>query len=123
MPHQCVHCGKIYPNAASELLTGCTCKSKFFFYIKNEQYSKIGSEIPIISLDAGEKKKIESDVRQMIGANEEEPVVLDLESVRVVSQGKFEIDIVNLFKRDRPIIFKLEEGKYIIDLASTFKQV
>jgi len=26
---------------------------------------------------------------------------------------------VNLFRKDRPLIYKLEEGKYIIDLAST----
>ena len=55
----------------------------------------------------------------MIGIEDEEPVILDLESVRVIKPGKFEIDIVNLFRKDRPLIYKLEEGKYIIDLAST----
>ncbi len=50
------------------------------------------------------------------------PVILDIESVRVLGSGKFEIDVVNLFRKDRPLIYKLEEGKYIIDLASTLKQ-
>ncbi|MCH7515305.1 MAG: hypothetical protein IH947_15395, partial [Bacteroidetes bacterium] len=36
-----------------------------------------------------------------------------------LGEGKFEIDIVNLFKRDRPLIYKMGEGKYIIDLSST----
>jgi len=49
------------------------------------------------------------------------PVILDLESIRVLKPGKFEIDVVNLFSRKRPLIYKLEEGKYIIDLASTLK--
>ena len=49
------------------------------------------------------------------------PVILDFESIRVIGTGKFEIDIVNLFKKGRPLIYKLEEGKYIIDLASTLK--
>jgi len=27
-----------------------------------------------------------------------------------------------LFRRDKPLIYKLEEGKYIIDLATTLKK-
>ncbi|MBM3247734.1 hypothetical protein FJZ17_04330, partial [Candidatus Pacearchaeota archaeon] len=46
---------------------------------------------------------------------------LDLESIRVLGPGKFEIDVVNLFSKKRPLIYKLEEGKYIIDLASTLR--
>jgi predicted nucleic acid-binding Zn-ribbon protein len=47
---------------------------------------------------------------------------LDIESVRATGEGKFEIDLVNLFRRDRPLVYKLEEGKYIIDLATTLKR-
>ena len=70
-------------------------------------------------LNFKDKEQVEKDVREMIGIEEEEPVILDLESVKVVGQGKFIIDVVNLFRKDRPVIYKLEEGKYIIDLAST----
>jgi predicted nucleic acid-binding Zn-ribbon protein len=41
--------------------------------------------------------------------------------VRAVGPGKYEIDVVNLFNKERPLIYKIEEGKYIIDLASTLK--
>jgi predicted nucleic acid-binding Zn-ribbon protein len=58
----------------------------------------------------------------MIGVDIEQPVILDLETVRVLGPGKFEIDIVNLFRKDRPLIYKLEEGKYIIDLATSFEK-
>jgi len=70
-----------------------------------------------------DKEKIEKDVREIIGISEKEdaPVILDLESVRILEPGKFEIDVVNLFSKKRPLIYKLEEGKYIIDLASTLK--
>lgn len=123
MPHQCVHCGKLYPNAAQELLTGCNCGSHFFFYIKEELAQKImAKEQEPIELAGVDKKQIEEDVREMIGAVEEEtPVILDLESVKVLKPGKFEIDVVNLFRKDRPLIYKLEEGKYIIDLSSTLR--
>ena len=70
-----------------------------------------------------DKKKVEEDIREMIGLEEEReiPVILDLESIRSLGPGKFEIDLVNLFTKKRPLIYKLEEGKYIIDLASTLK--
>jgi len=75
------------------------------------------TEIP-----AEEKKKIEKDIRDMAGiTNEDAPVILDIESVRAVGEGKFEIDLIKLFRRDQPLIYKLEEGKYIIDMASTLK--
>ena len=122
MPHQCVHCKRIIPAGSKELLEGCAdCKGKFFFYIKQEQLDKIKGrtiEIPEI-----EKSAIEKDIREIAGITDEEtPVILDLESVRVVGNGKFEIDLVNVFNKKRPLIYKLEEGKYIIDLASTLSR-
>jgi len=122
MPHQCVHCGKIYPAGCKELLTGCSkCKSHFFFYLRDDQMKK-AKEKPIEIADE-EKKQVEQDIREIVGITEEDiPVILDIESVRVTGEGKFELDLVNLFRKERPLIYKLEEGKYIIDLASTLKQ-
>ena len=45
-------------------------------------------------------------------------VFLDIESVRLLGEGKYEIDVVSLFNKKKPIIYKIEEGKYIIDLSS-----
>lgn len=122
MPHQCVHCSKIYPNASKELIEGCECGSHFFFFIRDDYIEKLKANQIQIEFKEEDKNKIEKDVREIIGAEDEEiPVILDLESIRVLGPGKFEIDIVNLFNKNRPLIYKLEEGKYIIDLASTFK--
>ncbi len=122
MPHQCVHCGKIYPAGSKELLEGCSeCGAHFFFYIKDNQLQRI-KENPI-EIPEEEKKKIETEIRELAGIIEEDtPVILDIESVRVAGAGKFEIDLVNLFNKKRPLIYKVEEGKYIIDLASTLNQ-
>ena len=122
MPHQCVKCSRIIPLGSKELLEGCNdCKGRFFFYIKQEQLERINKKI--IEIPESEKKAIEKDIREMAGITDEEtPVILDLESVRVMGDGKFEIDLVNLFNKKRPLIYKLEEGKYIIDLASTLKR-
>lgn len=122
MPHQCVHCKRTIPAASRELLDGCKdCGGKFFFYIRDDQFEKL-KKTPL-KIPKEEKKQVEKDIREMAGITQEEvPVILDIESVRVTGTGKFEIDIVNLFKRDRPLIYKLEEGKYIIDLSSTLSK-
>ena len=123
MPHQCVKCSKIIPIGSKEIIEGCgECGSKFFFYIREEQLERI-KEKPILEIPEKEKIAIEKDVREIAGITDEEtPVILDLESVRFVGDGKYEIDIVNLFNKERPLIYKFDEGKYMIDLASTLKQ-
>jgi len=122
MPHQCVHCGTIYPAGSKELLEGCSeCGAHFFFYIKDSQLARI-KENPI-DIPMEDKKQVEKEIRELAGITEEDtPIILDIESVRVAGAGKFEIDLVNLFNKKRPLIYKVEEGKYIIDLSSTLKQ-
>jgi predicted nucleic acid-binding Zn-ribbon protein len=122
MPHQCVKCSKTIPLGSKELLTGCAhCGGKFFFYIKQEQLESM--KMRVINIPESEKDNIEQDIREMVGITDEDtPVILDLESVRVVGDGKFEIDLIKVFNKKRPLIYKLEEGKYIIDLASTLSR-
>ncbi len=117
MPHQCVHCGKIYPIANKALIEGCdSCGGHFFFYIREEQIEMAKQQTTEIPQE--EKKQVERDIREMAGIKEEDvPVILDFESVKVIAPGKFQIDLVNLFKRDAPLVYQLEEGKYIIDLS------
>ena len=114
-----MRCSRILPQASEELLKGCAdCGSHFFFYIREEQLAK-AKEDPIVIPEV-QRKEIEKDVREIVGIEkEDQPVILDLESVRITSPGKFEIDVVNLFNEGRPLIYKLEEGKYLIDLATT----
>jgi len=121
MSHQCVHCSKIIKSGSREIIEGCLdCKGKFFFYIRDEQVPEIKAsmELPISEFDKVDKAQIEEDVRSILKIEDDsKPVILDLESVRVLSPGKFEIDIVSLMNR-RPIVFKLQEGKYLIDIKS-----
>ena len=121
MPHQCVHCSKILEVGSKEILEGCnSCGGKFFFYIRDEQAARIkaSKEEVIPEFNTVDKKKVEEDVRSILKIEDEsKPVILDLESVRVLQPGKFEIDIVSLINR-KPIVFKLEEGKYLIDIES-----
>jgi predicted nucleic acid-binding Zn-ribbon protein len=116
----------IFPDASKELLEGCSnCGSRFFYYIKQEKADEMQKRIEEFELNKTDKVQVEKDIREITGMTEEEsdkPVILDLESVRVIKPGVFEIDVVNLFSKKRPLIYKLEEGKYIIDLASTLNE-
>lgn len=122
MPHQCTKCSRIIPAGSRELVEGCAdCSSRFFFYIRDEQIEKMKANP--IEIPEEERKSIEKDIRELAGITEpNEPVILDLESVRVTGAGKYEIDVVNLFNKNRPLIYKMEEGKYLIDIAETLKQ-
>ncbi|MBW2995039.1 Zn-ribbon domain-containing protein [Candidatus Woesearchaeota archaeon] len=117
MPHQCVRCNTFYDDGANELLKGCTCGSKLFFYVRNKK--KVEQATAKLSDD--DKKQIEQDVKDLVGIQEDDqPVILDLESVNVKKPGKYEIDLVNIFKGE-PLIYKVEDGKYVIDIASSFQ--
>ena len=116
MPYQCVHCGRIIPSGSKEILDGCkVCGNHFFLYIKEGQLKKKEDNL---NFPSEEKKKIEKEIREISGIKDEEkPIILDLESIRAIGEGKFEIDLVNLLNKKRPLIYKIEEGKYIIDIS------
>ncbi len=121
MPHQCVKCGTVYPDGSAELLKGCNkCHGRFFFFVRKGQLDK-AKEITE-NLTNKEKDQMEQDVLDIVGApkGDNKPVVLHLESIRVLKPGKYELDLVDLFKGN-PLVYKLEEGKYVIDIASTFQ--
>jgi len=120
MPHQCVRCDTLYDDGAAEILKGCSCGARLFFYIKKEKLKK---EQAVITLTSEAKQELESDVYDILGTeNPDAPVVLDLESINIIKPGKYEIDLVHLFKKE-PLIFKLADGKYIIDIPQTFERM
>ena len=121
MPHQCVRCNSFYADGAREILQGCSCGARLFFYIKKQDIDA-GREL-ISTLTHEDKKHIEEDITEILFIKNEDPnrpVILDIEAIRVLRPGKYELDLVHLFKKD-PLIIKLDEGKYMIDLPQAFK--
>ncbi len=123
MPHQCVRCGELYDDGASEVLDGCGCGSKLFYFVKKERVEEV-KEVTT-NLSDKEKKQIEDDVFDIIGDHPkdiDETVVLDLESIKALKPGSFELDLVSLFNNESPVVFKTGDGKYMIDVATTFSK-
>ncbi|MBU0615224.1 MAG: Zn-ribbon domain-containing protein [Nanoarchaeota archaeon] len=123
MPHQCVRCNTFYEDGATEIIKGCSCGGRLFFYIKKEKLEEAKKLQDDIQLSDKDKIQIEKDVFDLVGTevDRDQPVVLDLEAIRVLKPGQYELDLVHLFKNE-PLIFKLEEGKYMIDLVESFNK-
>jgi len=123
MPHQCVKCNTFYEDGAQELLKGCSCSGKLFFFIKKEKLDEMKKITEGIKLTDKEKEQIEQDVFDLVGSDvdKSQPVILDLEAIKVMRPGKYELDLVHIFKNE-PLIFKLEDGKYMIDLIQSFQK-
>lgn len=123
MPHQCVACNTFYEDGSTNILKGCSCGGKLFYYIKKEKLAELRKKNETLpQLTPHQQQEVEKDVRTIIGDEEgEKPVILDVENVKIVGPGKYELDLVQLFKGSPPV-YKLEEGKYFIDLAETFRK-
>ncbi len=121
MPHQCVRCNTFYEDGAKEILNGCSCGGKLFFFIKKEKLDELKKLSEEAALTKKEKEQIEKDIFDLVGSDidRDQPVILDIEAIRVMRPGKYEVDLVHLFKNE-PLIFKLEDGKYMIDLVQSF---
>ncbi len=117
--HQCVKCNTFYEDGSATLLSGCEkCGGKFFFFINKKAIEKAKQITQ--NLTDEQKKEIENDVFEILGEKDDDlPVVLDLETINILEPGKYELDLVDIFK-GKPLIYRLEEGKYIIDIASSF---
>ena len=122
MPNKCTRCGKIFPDDAKELLTGCdVCGSKFFFYVRQEALERAEKELKTLSKK--EVDEIERDIRQIIPKpSEDETVVLDLEAIRVIRPGKYRIDVTNLFNQ-KPLVIRVGPGRYELDLSTLLTKV
>ncbi len=118
MPHQCLKCLAIYDSSSDAIIKGCpNCKNKLFLFIK-----KIPEDKEEIELSKHEKELILKEVENISEIKDSEiPIILKLENIRIVKPGKYEIDINQLMKKEKPIIYKIQEGTYIIDLNSIRK--
>ncbi len=96
MPHMCTKCGKIYPDGDMRLLNGCECGNNKFVYIPKKK----------------EEKEEEREIKYE----------MDIESIRIIAPGQYEINIEKLLS-DRGIVIALQEnGRYVIHLPSLLKK-
>ncbi|HIP25191.1 MAG TPA: hypothetical protein EYG81_01820 [Archaeoglobus profundus] len=111
MPHKCTKCGKMYADGDMSILNGCECGNNRFLYVPKESIPK---ETNLI-----EKREInENEIIDTRGGYRGD----DIECVRIIAPGQYEINIENILKMDGIIIKLQEEGRYIIHLPSLLKK-
>ena len=109
MPHKCVRCNKIYEDWDVHTLgAGCDCGSKVFIFTNGKD--------DLESID--DIKWIEEELAGIVRKTSHS-VSLEVENVRVLQNGIFEIDINSLIKN--PVVVKDSEGIYYLRLPKPKK--
>jgi len=136
--HKCVRCGSIFQDNDSSILRGCTsCGSIFFLFMKSPQEAQ---EIQQIQKELEAKEtSLEKELTKHIKKKKEEvkkrklekklkikkkikKPKFGIETVRIIREGVYEINLDALMKKKPLIIF--EKGKvYFIHLPSVFEAI
>ena len=101
MPHQCLGCDTVFDNTSDAIIKGCPhCGKKLFLFVK-----KLPQEKEQIDISHEKKEIILKEVENFVDLKESDsPIILKLENVRILEPGKYEIDINQLMKKEKPII-------------------
>jgi len=150
MPHKCVSCSKVYPNSSPELLKGCSCGSRIFLYMQNEDVSikeamDSGLEaviesgrvaelartqpvsVELVSPKDAEARKIGDylGVRQAANGQKEQPAgnrkEQPAENITVIDRGEYELDIASLMAGD-PLVVRSQNGIYYLKIPMVAKK-
>lgn len=120
MPHECLKCGKILEDDSDELLEGCdNCGYKLFVYkdsgkrLAEKKKEKIVKDVEEFMQDLEKQDYLEKRLRDISELN--------LESIKIVKDGVYKININKLID-EIPLIIELREGKYFIHLGSLFSK-
>ena len=116
MPHKCVRCAKTYPSQSPELMTGCTCGSRVFLYLRDEnEKTDAPAEAEASDNEAKDYGWLEDELSFL---SKDKPVSVDLEAVenlRILEKGAYELDLPALMKGD-PLVIKSDKHVYYVKL-------
>lgn len=102
MAHKCTKCGKLYATGDMRLLQGCECGNNKFLYVPDEPRKY-------------KPEQIEEEIRK-------ELTEMGIETVRILSPGRYEINIEKLLQGEGIVIALQEDGRYVIHLPSFLKK-
>lgn len=122
MTHRCMNCGREYTEEDEELVEGCKCGSNLFLYEKDttddaeEQEETVDEDEVMQEID----DYLDSIKEHEPGAGDTN-IRFDLQSIRVLEEGVYEIDLKKLLD-EVPLIVEVKDGNYHLHLASVFTQ-
>ncbi len=108
MCHQCIKCGCSYPEDSKEILQGCSCGGKAFYFVRDPNltdYTKTSFEV------------VDFEHRDLDETRLEGPMG-NIESIdNNVSSNCTLIDVDELLHK-KEIIFSPEDGKYALNVEA-----
>ncbi len=108
VPHKCVRCNREYDDGDVDSLSkGCACGAKVFLFTSGKELENVDDVGWIENELAGIVKKTNKSVS------------LDVENVKIIKKGIFEIDVGSLAKN--PVVVKDSEGVYYLRLPRVKK--
>jgi len=124
MYHKCVNCGKVYERAAEEILTGCACGGKLFYFVKSANASINGKKKKNSETNTEDVSEDMEYFYELEDDENKEIIIFDIEAINIKSSGKYELNLDGLMNNNNSgLVYKYGEGKYSIDLENNFKQL
>ena len=122
MPHKCTQCGREFRDGSVEILRGCpSCGGKKFLYVSDRVRNADVLEEKSIADIAQETKQEVLEVKNQGPASRPTDILERVESVRILSPGKYELKLERLAE-SQDIIIGVDDGKYMLDLPSMSKK-
>ncbi len=104
--HKCLKCGTKFVKITQAMLQGCPeCGGKLFLYLKAEEALTAAELVDRIQIEAP-------------GSLDEEQI----ESLRILSPGVYELNLDALLERKEIIMRIKENGTYVIPLPALFRK-
>ena len=106
MPHRCIRCGKDYGADAMELIRGCDCGARIFLYMKKKEDLE----------KAGGVGWLQRELKKLDERRKGSPLSIEIENVRMLEKGVFELDLPSLVIGKDPVVVKDSYGVYYVKL-------
>ena len=111
MVHICAACGRVYPDSSEEILNGCSCGGKKFYFERPDRQRKRSAPAP----PAPEPEPEPAPEKTESGETDRFDRV---ESIRIIAPGTYELNIEKMAQSDERVVGLGQEGSYALDLLS-----
>ncbi len=114
--HKCMRCGKIV-SGIEQIEKGCDCGSKVFVFIRGTgKQAEVDTRWMESEMEArrAELPGPEPGAKPAGISIDSKPIVLEVENIKMLEKGVFEIDLGSLMKN--PLVLKDANGVYYVKL-------
>ncbi len=134
MPHKCTKCEHVIPNESDDLLTGCPeCNNSSWEYVveddnadklKNEDKSQKAARTEFVDADNLPSSNVVEGLQQSTHTTVnnvskiQETLNKQYEGIKVVRDGKYKINLTELYRGNDYVIELGDNGSYTVKKAS-----